>query len=165
MEDSRMDAAPSTPFRAPSTQFRAPRTLFRAPRAPRTPRTPFPAPRTPSTSFPAPSTSFPMYGAEQRTEWEQPSERAYPLLLLTPVPEPRAPRASWPGAVHVVVTGIAVLVITAELGRRAGAQARLTTLCSAAGFAVVVVPGLVIPGLVSTAPRPRPRPLFAAAPH
>ncbi|MEU8802109.1 hypothetical protein [Spirillospora sp. NPDC048819] len=86
--------------------------------------------------------------AWERAGWEQPSERAHPLLVLTPAPEPREP---WPGAVHVV-TGIALLVITAELGRRVGVPAPLTAVCSAAGFAVVVVPRLV-----SSAPRPRPR--------
>ena len=97
-----------------------------------------------------------------RVHWEQPSERAYPLLVLTPVHESRATREAWTGAVPVVATGIAVLVVTAELGRRAGVPAKLTTACSAAGFAVMVVPRLVV-----SAPRPRlppwHRPVVAAA--
>ncbi|MFI0485209.1 hypothetical protein [Actinomadura sp. 9N215] len=87
-------------------------------------------------------------------EWDQPSERAYPLMMLTPATKARSVQASWPGADWpVVVTGIAVLVITAELGRRAGAPARMTALCSTVGFAVVVV----VPRFVSAVPRPRPR--------
>lgn len=98
---------------------------------------------------------------ESRTEpapcapgvWEEPSERANALLVLTPVPESRGPRDSWPGSVQAVVTGIAVLVIAAELGRRAGVPARLAAVCSAAGFAVVLVPRLVS----ATTPRPSVR--------
>ncbi|MFG2086446.1 MULTISPECIES: hypothetical protein [unclassified Spirillospora] len=89
--------------------------------------------------------------AWERAGWEQPSERAHPLLVLTPVPEVGVTREPWPGAVHVV-TGIAILVAAAGLGRRVGVPAPLTAVCSAAGFAVVVVPRLV-----SSAPRPRPR--------
>ncbi|TDC76964.1 hypothetical protein [Actinomadura sp. 7K507] len=114
-----------------------------------------------SRTDPVPGAPHPVAGAEQpmrrppapRAGSEQPSERAYPLLVLTPVQEPRASREPWPGAVHVVVTGIAVLAVTAELGRWAGVPARLTTVCSAAGFAVVIVPRLV-----GSAPRPRLRP-------
>lgn len=122
-----------------------------------------------SRTDPVPGASYPVAGIERRAAceraawneqaageragWEQPSERAHPLLVLTPVPEPHE---LWPGAVHVV-TGIAILVITAELGRRVGVPARLTAVCSAAGFAVVVVPRLV-----SSAPRPRFRPDAAA---
>ncbi|XRQ03890.1 hypothetical protein ACN3XK_45965 [Actinomadura welshii] len=85
--------------------------------------------------------------------WEEPSECANALLVLTPVPEPRVAREPWPGGVHLVVTGVAVLVVAAELGRRAGVPARLAALSSAAGFAVVLVPRLV-----SLAPRSRTRP-------
>ncbi|WP_433477777.1 hypothetical protein ACQPZP_12410 [Spirillospora sp. CA-142024] len=101
---------------------------------------------------------------EETLSWEEPTERALPLLMLTPVPGPRAPRGPWPGTAGAVVTGIAVLVITAELGRRAGAPARLTAVCSAGACAVVVVPRLV-PRLPATAslPRHRFRPAFAGA--
>ncbi|TDC57300.1 hypothetical protein E1281_05320 [Actinomadura sp. KC345] len=124
-----------------------------------------------SRTGPVPGASHPVPGAEHqpargrpaaRAYGEQPSERAYPLLVLTPVHESRATRETWTGAVPVVATGIAVLVVTAELGRRAGVPVRLTTACSAAGFAVVVVPRLVV-----SAPRPRlrhwHRPAVAAA--
>ncbi|WP_165966272.1 hypothetical protein [Actinomadura sp. 7K534] len=98
---------------------------------------------------------------ESRTEpapgapgvWEEPSECANALLVLTPVSAPRV-REPWAGGVHVVVTGIAVLVITAELGRRAGVPARLAAACSAAGFAAVLVPRLAC----AAPPRPRARP-------
>jgi hypothetical protein len=59
-----------------------------------------------------------------------------------------------------VVTVIAVLVITAELGRRAGAPVRLTAVCSAGACAAVVVPRLV---LAAPLPRPRLRPAAASA--
>jgi hypothetical protein len=89
--------------------------------------------------------------------FEEPSERACPSLTLTPVPGPRAPRDPWAGTTGVVVTGIAVLAITAELGRRAGAPARLTAVCSAGACAVVIVPHL------APLPRPRLRPALAGA--
>ncbi|HEY8479335.1 MAG TPA: hypothetical protein VIL71_05830 [Spirillospora sp.] len=84
---------------------------------------------------------------------EQPSERANALVVLTPVPESRGPRDPWPGSVQAVVAGIAVLVIAAELGRRAGMPARLAVTCSAVGAAVALVPRLVS----ATTPRHRPR--------
>ncbi|MGP4027869.1 hypothetical protein [Actinomadura sp. 3N407] len=100
--------------------------------------------------------------AWQRAGWEEPGEGAHPLVVLTPVPEHRVRREPWPGAVPLVA-GIAILVVTAELGRRVGVPAPLTAVCSAAGFAVVVAPRLV-----SSAPRPRPRTrrdAAAFAPH
>ncbi|TQM70583.1 hypothetical protein FHX41_4317 [Actinomadura hallensis] len=90
---------------------------------------------------------------------EEPSERADALLVLTPVPEPRA-REPWPGGVHLVVTGIAVLVVTAELARRAGVPVRPAAVCSAAGLAAVLLPRLVF----ATPPRPRARPRRQAVP-
>ncbi|MFS2292770.1 MAG: hypothetical protein FWJ90_08685 [Actinomadura sp.] len=89
---------------------------------------------------------------------EEPSECANALLVLTPVPEPCA-REPWPGGVHVVVTGIAVLVVTAELARRAGVPVRLAAVCSAVGSAAVLVPRLVF----AAPPRPRVRPRRQAA--
>lgn len=65
-----------------------------------------------------------------------PSPAAVPVLRLTPVRDP------WAGALRVAVTGAAVLVITAELGRRAGAPGRLTAFCSAGACAAVVGPWL-----------------------
>ncbi|WUH96983.1 hypothetical protein OHR68_25985 [Spirillospora sp. NBC_00431] len=101
-----------------------------------------------------PAAPFPMPGSGQWADWEEPSERAYPFTLLTPAGEIRSTRPSWPGADWpFVVTGTAVVVITAGLGRRAGAPARMTALCSTMGFAVVVV----VPRLVSAMPRPRSR--------
>ncbi|WP_165965109.1 hypothetical protein [Actinomadura bangladeshensis] len=43
----------------------------------------------------------------------------------------------------MTVTGVTVMVISAELGRRAGASGRLTVLCSAGAGAAVVAPWLV----------------------
>ncbi|MFI0368572.1 hypothetical protein ACH35V_11875 [Actinomadura sp. 1N219] len=81
-----------------------------------------------------------------------PSEHAHPLMVLTPIGETRSVRAVRPGVDWpVVVAGIAVLVATAELGRRAGASARMTALYSTGGCAVVIV----VPHLVSAVPRPR----------
>ena len=74
---------------------------------------------------------------------EEPSEHAVPVLRLTPVPEPYAARDLWAGSSCVVVTGVTVMVITAELGRRSGASRRLTALCSAGAGAAAVAPWLV----------------------
>lgn len=74
---------------------------------------------------------------------EEPSERAVPLRHLTPVPEPQRAGDAWAGSAHVAVAGVTVMVITAELGRRAGASVRLTALCSAGAGAAVVTPWLV----------------------
>jgi hypothetical protein len=99
-------------------------------------------------------------GRERPAAAGEPTEGAHPRLVLTPVPEPRAAREPWPGATGVVVTGIAVLMITAELGRRAGAPVRLTAVCSAGACAAVVVPRLA---LAAPLPRPRLRPAAASA--
>ncbi|TDC62487.1 hypothetical protein E1200_25630 [Actinomadura sp. GC306] len=93
--------------------------------------------------------------------WEEPSACADALLVLTPVPEPRV-RETRPGGVHVAVTGLAVMVVTAEVGRRAGVPAGLAVACSAAGFAAVLVPRLV--SVAPPGPRIRPRPRQAVAP-
>ncbi|TDD91438.1 hypothetical protein E1293_02325 [Actinomadura darangshiensis] len=78
----------------------------------------------------------------------EPTAAADPYLQLTPVPGPRAPRNPSAGTAGAVVTGIAVLVITAELGRRAGAPARLIAVWSAGACAVVIAPRLLpLPGL------------------
>ncbi|MGH3239194.1 MAG: hypothetical protein ACRDNL_02380 [Spirillospora sp.] len=109
----------------------------------------------------APSAPFPMPYSGRWADWEEPSERAYPLMVLTPAGETGPMGAPWAGVDWpLVVTGIAVLMITAEFGRRAGAPARMTALCSAVGFAVVVVvPRVVVPRVVpkvvSAVPRPR----------
>lgn len=73
---------------------------------------------------------------------DEPGAAAVPVLRRTPVPELPAAREPWAGAVRVAVAGATVLVITAELGRRAGAPGRLTALCSAGACAVVVGPWL-----------------------
>lgn len=78
----------------------------------------------------APPPSIASPGDGWRISWEEPSGRADAIVMLTPVPEPDAPRAAPPGTAATVVTGAAVLAITAELGRRAGAPARLTAVCS-----------------------------------
>lgn len=67
---------------------------------------------------------------------DRPGPAAVPVLRLTPVRDP------WAGVLRVAVTGAVVLVITAELGRRAGAPGRLTALCSAGACAAVVGPRL-----------------------
>lgn len=126
MEESRTDPVPGTPYPAPGVEQQA-----------------------------APELTAWQQAASAETArrlWEEPSERAVPLLVLTPAPELGAARESRPWDVHVVVTGVAVLVITAELGRRAGVPPRLAAVCSAAGFTVVLVPRLI-----SAVPRPRPR--------
>jgi hypothetical protein len=82
-------------------------------------------------------------------------------MLLTPARATHQAARPWTDVDwSLVVAGIAVLVLTAELGRRAGATARLTAFCSAASLAVVVV----VPRLVAAVPRPRLRtPSTAAA--
>lgn len=75
-------------------------------------------------------------------EADEPGSAAIPLLRLTPVREWPAARPPSSRAVRTAVTGAGVLVITAGLGRRAGAPARLTALCSAGACAVVVGPWL-----------------------
>ncbi|HEU5029995.1 MAG TPA: hypothetical protein VFV01_34140, partial [Spirillospora sp.] len=101
----------------------------------------------------------------------QPTAGAYPRLVLTPVPPDgvaarpgavrvpgaasggpasgnaagtvRAPGApGMPGAAWAVAAGVAVLLITEELGRRANAPHGVTAMCSAAAFAVAAAPGL-----------------------
>ncbi|GAA4228650.1 hypothetical protein GCM10022254_19180 [Actinomadura meridiana] len=108
-----------------------------------------------------PSASYPVSGYGRGTVCEEPSERAYPFVLLTPVHATHPMARAWTEVDwSLVVAGIAVLVFTAELGRRAGATARLTAFCSAASLAVVVV----VPRLVCAVPRPRFRaPSTAAA--
>ncbi|GAA1823353.1 hypothetical protein [Actinomadura chokoriensis] len=78
---------------------------------------------------------------------DQPTLAAVPVLQLTPVRDP------WAGALRVAVTGAAVLVITAELGRRAGAPGRLTAVCSAGACAAVVGPWLASQYAPHSAPR------------
>jgi hypothetical protein len=73
---------------------------------------------------------------------ELPTERAHPRLELRRVPGSALPAAPPRRAAGAVVTGIAVLVITAEVGRRSGAPPRLTLLCSVTAFTVVVAPRL-----------------------
>ncbi|NKZ04874.1 hypothetical protein [Actinomadura latina] len=73
---------------------------------------------------------------------DEPGAAAVPVLRLTPVRELPAARDPWGGALRMAVTGATVLVITAELGRRAGAPGRLTAFCSAGACAVVVGPWL-----------------------
>lgn len=73
---------------------------------------------------------------------DEPSEHAVPILSLTPVPEPRV-RDLGAGSACVAVTGMTVMAITAELGRRSGASGRLTALCSAGAGAAAVAPWLV----------------------
>jgi len=73
---------------------------------------------------------------------DEPGAAADPELRRTPAQEFLAAREPWPGAVRTAVTGATVLMITAELGRRAGAPVRLTALCSAGACAVVVGPWL-----------------------
>ncbi|MFA1539562.1 hypothetical protein [Actinomadura monticuli] len=91
---------------------------------------------------------------------DEPSAAADPELWRSPAPELLAAREPWAGAVRMAVTGATVLVITAELGRRAGAPVRLTALCSAGACAVVVGPWLASQfGPVPAAPA---APRFAA---
>lgn len=71
---------------------------------------------------------------------DEPGPAAVPVLQLTPVPP--AARQPWAGAEQAAVAGAAVLVITAELGRRAGAPGRLTALYSAGACAAVLAPWL-----------------------
>lgn len=79
---------------------------------------------------------------------DEPGAGAVPVVRLTPVPEPGMARYPWVGVARVAVSGAAVMLITAELGRRAAASGRLTVLCSAGAGAAVVAPWLV-PQLVT----------------
>ena len=73
---------------------------------------------------------------------DEPSAAAVPVLQRTPAPALPAAGEPWAEVVRVVVAGAVVLVITAELGRRAGAPGRLTALCATGACAVVVGPWL-----------------------
>jgi hypothetical protein len=132
-------------------------------------------------------TQAPPAGAARRA-WgrmrrgQQPTEGAYPRLVLTPVPPDgagigfggvgtwgaaRGRPARWnaagavwargaagaPGAAWAVAAGLVVLLITGEMGRRANAPYRLTAMCSAAAFTAAAAPGLA----AATCPRRRPR--------
>ncbi|MFB4310827.1 hypothetical protein [Actinomadura sp. GTD37] len=96
---------------------------------------------------------------------DEPSAAAVPLLRLTPVPELAVAREPWAGAVRAVVTGATVLVISVELGRRAGAPARLTAFCSAGACAVVVGPWLASQLVPQFAAQPAARPVARAVPQ
>lgn len=146
MEDSRMDTAPSAP-----EQRGAPvRPGAVRPGAPGWPGRPDPP------AGPGPAGGHRAVGerllVDGPTLMDQPGPGAVPVLSLTPVPEARAAREPWDGALRLAVTGVTVLVITAELGRRAGAPARLTAVCSAGACAMAVGPWLVpqlVPRLAS----------------
>lgn len=73
------------------------------------------------------------------TRPEEPSGRAYPRMVLTPVPEPRTSCEPAHRAVRLMVTGVAVLMVVAEM-RRPDTPARPAVLCSAAALALAVVP-------------------------
>ncbi|SFN05834.1 hypothetical protein SAMN04489713_10161 [Actinomadura madurae] len=108
---------------------------------------------------PAPDVPYPTAadGRERTAAVEEPTERAHPRLVLTPAAEPRAEREPRAGA---VVSGIVVLLLTAELGRRAGAPARLTAIFCAGACAAVIVPRYAP---AAPLPRLRLRPAAASA--
>ncbi|MEU8340113.1 hypothetical protein AB0C74_00295 [Spirillospora sp. NPDC048832] len=129
MEDSRMDTAPSAPEQ---------------PSAPVRPVAP---------GWPAgPGLAGERVLVDEAAMPEQPGPGAVPVLSLTPVVEPPAGREPWEGALRLALTGVAVMAVTAELGRRAGAPVRLTAICTAGAGAMAVGPWLVpqlVPRLAS----------------
>jgi hypothetical protein len=73
----------------------------------------------------------------------QPSAAALPVLRLTPVPGLGSAQPPWAEGLRTVAAGVAVLVVAAEFGRRAGAPGRLTACWTAGACAAAVGPWLV----------------------